>query len=74
MDDEDVFEDMLDESGRLRFHTTCPSGHPTIQAFTPRELQDAASSDGLMFQCLYCGERWRPSGLQLAALGVNQPR
>ena len=61
---DDHFEDTLDESGRVRLHTTCPAGHPTIQAFRPDELQHAVDADTLRFECLYCGARWAPSASQ----------
>jgi hypothetical protein len=64
MNGDDQFEDTLDESGRVRLHTTCPSGHPTIQAFRPAELQDRLDADRLTFECLYCGAKWRPTASQ----------
>ena len=68
MDEDDVFDDTLDDSGRVRLHTLCPAGHPTIQALTPRELQDGVLGDSLTFQCLYCGTRWAPTASQLSTL------
>jgi hypothetical protein len=68
MTDDDQFEDTLDESGRVRLHTTCPVGHPTIQAFTPVELQDRLDTDTLTFECLYCGATWAPSASQRALM------
>ena len=68
MTDSDQFEDTLDESGRVRLHTTCPSGHPTIQAFRPEELESGLHADTLRFECLYCGVRWAPSVSQRALM------
>jgi hypothetical protein len=62
MDDE--FEGMLDDSGRVHFHTLCPHGHATIQAFTPAEWHRGLEGDALTFECLFCGERWKPSAMQ----------
>jgi hypothetical protein len=73
-DFDDVFDDTEDDSGRLRLHTTCPSGHPTIQAFRPHELQDGLDGDTLRFECLYCGARWAPSASQRARLLGNFDR
>jgi hypothetical protein len=68
MIDDDQFEDTLDESGRVRLHTTCPAGHPTIQAFRPDELQKGLNADTLMFECLYCGAKWAPTASQRALM------
>jgi hypothetical protein len=68
MTDDDQFEGMLDESGRVRLHTTCPSGHPTIQAFTWTEWRDGLAADTLSFECLFCHARWKPSTMQRAAI------
>jgi len=65
---DDQFEDTLDESGRVRLHTTCPAGHPTIQAFRPDELRDGLDADTLRFECLYCGAKWAPSMAQRALM------
>jgi hypothetical protein len=65
---DDVFDDVEDESGRVRLHTACPSGHPTIQAFTPVELQDGLNANTLTFECLYCGAKWAPSASQRALM------
>lgn len=61
---QDEFEDIVDDSGRMPFHTACPSGHATIQAFTPEEWRDGLLSDALTFQCLYCDARWKPTAMQ----------
>jgi hypothetical protein len=61
MADDDQFEVGLDESGRYRLYTACPSGHPTIQAFTPGEWRDGLITGTLRFECLYCGARWEPT-------------
>jgi hypothetical protein len=66
--DDDQFEGMVDESGRVRLHTTCPHGHPTIQAFTWSEWRDGLSRELLTFECLYCGTRWKPSTMQRQAI------
>lgn len=65
---EDEFEGMLDDAGRVHFHTECPQGHATIQAFTPEEWRAGLDADRLTFECLYCGERWRPTAVQRAAI------
>ena len=65
---DDEFDNALDDSGRVRFHTTCPAGHPTIQPFTPRELQDGMRAESLTFECLYCGATWAPSAAQRALM------
>lgn len=64
MPDDDLFDDTVDESGRMRFHTVCPAGHPTIQALSLRELQDGLANESLAFECLYCGVRWSASTWQ----------
>ena len=68
MTDDDVFDDAEDESGRVRFHTTCPAGHPTIQAFRPAELLAALDADTPAFECLYCGAKWAPTASQRALM------
>lgn len=64
----DEFDDMVDDSGRMHFHTTCPEGHATIQAFSPGEWRDGLQADRLTFQCLYCNARWKPTALQRDAI------
>ena len=68
MTDDDQFDTSLDESGRLRLYTTCPVGHPTIQAFTPMEWREGLASEALVFQCLYCAARWKPPAMQRSAI------
>ena len=68
MDDDDQFETGLDESGRLRLYTTCPAGHPTIQALTPVEWRDQLASRSVQFECLFCGTKWLASAMQRAAI------
>ena len=65
---EDEFDPTLDDSGRMYFHTVCPHGHGTIQAFTPAEWRDGLSADSLEFECLYCRASWKPSMVQRAAI------
>lgn len=65
---QDEFDDSVDDSGRMRFHTVCPEGHATIQAFTPFEWRDGLVSDGVTFECLSCGRRWRPTAFQREAI------
>lgn len=62
----DEFDSTLDDSGRMHFHTMCPSGHATIQAFTPFEWRDGLLADRLTFECLYCHARWTPTAMQRA--------
>jgi hypothetical protein len=61
---QDDFEGMLDDSGRVHFHTMCPHGHATIQAFTPMELRYGLDDESLTFQCLSCGAEWKPTAMQ----------
>ena len=61
---EDDFEAMLDDGGRVHFHTMCPQGHATIQAFTPMEWRYGLDDESLTFQCLYCGVAWKPTAMQ----------
>ncbi len=65
---DDQFEDTLDDSGRLRLYTTCPMGHPTIQAFTPGEWRARLPTESFVFECLYCGAKWTPSPMQRGAI------
>lgn len=65
---EDEFDGTLDESGRTHFHTVCPQGHATIQAFTPAEWRDGLFTDRIVFECLYCGTTWPPTTWQRAAI------
>jgi hypothetical protein len=65
---EDDFEGMLDDSGRVHFHTMCPQGHATIQAFTPAEWRYGLGDDSLTFQCLSCGAEWTPTAMQRARI------
>ena len=68
MTGDDEFEGVVDESGRVRLHTTCPAGHPTIQAFTWSEWQNGLTTDSLQFECLYCGAKWKPTTMQRGAI------
>lgn len=65
---QDEFDDMVDESGRMRFHTACPEGHATIQAFRPLEWRDGLMAEALTFECLYCHRRWKPTAVQRAQI------
>jgi hypothetical protein len=74
MTGDDLFEGAVDESGRVRLHTTCPAGHPTIQAFTWPEWQGGLANDSLTFECLFCGAKWKPTLMQRSAiLGEMEP-
>ncbi len=66
--DDDLFEQTEDESGRLRLHTACPAGHPTIQARTSVEWQNGLRAQSLTFECLWCGDTWTPNAAQCAMI------